>query len=123
MKKISLYIMVLFYTVAGINHFIRPAFYLRIMPSWLPLHKELVFLSGVAEILCALFLLFPKTRRLGAYCTIVLLVAVFPANIQMCIDYGRTDNPLLWIAVLRLPVQLLLIWWASVFTKQQASKV
>lgn len=123
MKKISLYIMALFYAVAGINHFIRPAFYLKIMPPWLPLHKELVFFSGVAEIVCALLLLFPKTRRFGAYCTIVLLIAVFPANIQMAIDYARTDNPLLWIAVLRLPVQLLLIWWASTFTKQNVSKI
>jgi uncharacterized membrane protein len=118
MKKISLYIMILFYAGAGVNHFIRPAFYLKIMPAWLPLHNELVFLSGVAEILCAVLLLFPKTRRLGAYCTIALLIAVFPANIQMLIDYARADNPLLWIAVLRLPIQLLLIWWAYGFTKQ-----
>ena len=111
--------MVLFYTGAGINHFIRPAFYLKIMPAWLPLHNELVFLSGVAEILCAALLLFPKTRRFGAYCTIALLIGVFPANIQMLIDYARTGNPLLWIAILRLPIQLLLIWWAYVFTKPQ----
>ena len=111
--------MVLFYAGAGINHFIRPAFYLKIMPAWLPLHSELVFLSGVAEILCALLLLFPQTRRLGAYCTIVLLIAVFPANIQMLIDYAKADNPLLWIAILRLPIQLLLIWGAYIFTKQQ----
>ena len=119
MKKISLYIMILLYAGAGINHFIHPVFYLQIMPAWLPLHKELVFISGVAEIVCALLLLFPKTRRFGAYCTIVLLVGVFPANIQMLIDYAKTDNPLLWIAILRLPIQLLLIWWAYVFTKPQ----
>jgi uncharacterized membrane protein len=117
MKKVSLYIMILFYAGAGINHFINPAFYLKIMPAWLPLHKELVFLSGVAEILCALLLLFTKTRVLGAYCTIALLIALFPANIQMLLDYYDHGNPLLWVAILRLPIQLLLIWWAYSFTK------
>lgn len=109
--------MILFYAAAGINHFFKPAFYLQIMPAWLPWHKELVFISGIAEILCALLLLFPLTRRIGAYCTIALLIAIFPANIQMLLDYNRDDNPLLWVAVLRLPIQLLLIWWAYSFTR------
>ena len=114
--------MILFYAGAGINHFIRPDFYLKIMPAWLPLHKELVFISGVAEVLCAVLLLFSKTRRLGAWAVIALLVAVFPANLQMLLDYKRDNNPMLWIAVLRLPIQLLLIWWAYSFTKPTVSK-
>jgi uncharacterized membrane protein len=121
MKKKSLYVMILFYAGAGINHFINPAFYLQIMPSWIPMHKQMVFISGVAEILCAVLLLFPKTRRAGAWCTIALLIAVFPANIQMMLDYNRNDNPLLWVAVLRLPIQLLLIWWAYRFTRPTTS--
>ena len=114
--------MILFYAGAGINHFIRPDFYLKIMPAWLPLHKELVFISGIAEVLCAALLLFSKTRRLGAWAVIALLVAVFPANLQMLLDYKRDNNPMLWIAVLRLPIQLLLIWWAYSFTKPMVSK-
>ena len=109
--------MILFYAGAGINHFVHPAFYLQIMPPWLPWHKALVFVSGVAELVCALLLLFPSTRRTGAYCTIALLIAVFPANIQMLHDYKRNANPLLWIAVLRWPVQLLLICWAYMYTR------
>ena len=91
------------------------------MPPWLPLHKELVFISGVAEIVCAILLLFNKTRRLGAWAVIALLIAVFPANIQMLIDYNRDSNPMIWIAVLRLPIQLFLIWWAYIFTKPMKS--
>jgi len=121
MKKISLYIMILFYTIAGINHFIRPGFYLQIMPPWLPGHDLLVFISGIAEIICALLLLFPASRRTGAYCTIALLIVVFPANIQMLVNYYHNNNPKLWIAVVRLPVQLLLIWWAYGFTKKELS--
>jgi len=117
MKKISLYLMILFYAGAGINHFIRPSFYLQIMPPWLPWHSELVFVSGVAEVLCALLLSFSTTRRLGAWAVIALLVAVFPANVQMLLNYNAEHNPRVWIAVLRLPIQLLLIWWAYRFTK------
>ena len=117
MKKLSLYIMTLFYFAAGLNHFIRPQFYLKIMPPWIPVHKELVLISGIGEVLLALLLLFPVTRRLAAWGIIVLLVAVFPANIQMLINYYESNNPMLWIAVLRLPLQLVLIWWAYGFTK------
>ena len=122
MKKNSLYIMILFYAGAGINHFIRPDFYLKIMPAWLPLHKELVFISGVAEVLCAVLLFFSKTRRLGAWAVIALLVAVFPANLQMLLDYKHDNNPMLWVAILRLPIQLLLIWWAYSFTGKPSQK-
>ena len=114
--------MILFYAGAGINHFIRPAFYLQLMPPWLPMHKELVFTSGVSEILCALLLLFPATRRAGAWAVIALLVAVFPANIQMLIDYMGAGNPNTWIAIVRLPIQLLLIWWGYTFTKPAAKQ-
>lgn len=88
------------------------------MPPWLPWHNELVFLSGVTEVVCALLLLFSKTRQLGAWAVIALLIAVFPANIQMLLYYVRDNNPKIWIAVLRLPLQLLLIWWAYSFTKR-----
>jgi uncharacterized membrane protein len=123
MKKISLYIMILFYAGAGINHFIHPAVYLQIMPPWLPWHSQLVFISGVAEVLCALLLLFSKARRVGAWALIALLIAVFPANIQMLLNYKQDNNPMIWIAVLRLPIQLLLIWWAYSFTKPIALKI
>ena len=109
--------MTLFYFAAGLNHFIRPQFYLKIMPPWIPVHKGLVLISGIGEVLLALLLLFPVTRRLAAWGIIVLLVAVFPANIQMLINYYESNNPMLWIAVLRLPLQLVLIWWAYGFTK------
>lgn len=112
--------MILLYTAAGINHFIHPAIYVKIMPPWLPLHKELVLISGAIEILFALMLVFPLSRRLGAWGIILLLAAVFPANIQMMLNYIHDGNPNLWIAILRLPLQLVLIYWAYTFTKQYA---
>ena len=68
--------MALIYIIAGALHFIKPTFYLPIMPRYLPYHLELIYLSGVAEIICGLMLLFESTRRLGAWLTIALLIAV-----------------------------------------------
>ena len=114
--------MMLLYVAAGINHFINPGFYKKIMPSWLGWHAELVFVSGLAEILLGLLLIFPSTRRLAGWGIILLLIAVFPANIQMMVDYQKENNPQLWIAIVRLPVQFLLIWWAYSFTRQPGYK-
>ncbi len=88
------------------------------MPPWLPWHNELIFISGVFEILFALLLILPSTRRVGALCTILLLIAIFPANIQMLLNYIHENNPLLWVAILRLPLQVVLILWAYSFTKK-----
>jgi uncharacterized membrane protein len=105
------------YVAAGINHFVHPATYFKIMPPWLPAHNALVIASGVAEILLGLLLMPPLTRRLAAAGIIILLIAVFPANVQIMLNYRNEDHPLLWLAVLRLPLQCLLIWWAYQYTK------
>ena len=118
MKNNLLYIMAVFYIAAGINHFIHPGFYLEIMPPKLPYQLPLVYISGVCEILVALLLLPVATRHLGAWLLILLLIAIFPANIQMAINYRHKNDPHLWIAILRLPIQFLLIWWAWLYTKK-----
>lgn len=102
----------LLFVVAGTLHFLIPAPYLGIMPRWLPAHAALVAISGAAEIAGGIGLLPPQTRRAAGIGLIVLLVAVFPANIQMLLLYRARGVPwwgelLLW---LRLPLQLLLIW-------------
>lgn len=120
--KLSLYVMVALYILAGINHFINPLFYKRIMPPWLPGHTLLIYISGVCEIVLGILLLLPQARRMAAWGIIALLVAVFPANVQMMLNYQQEQNPYLWIAVLRLPLQLLLIWWAYRFTKSSKER-
>jgi len=108
--------MAAFYAGAGINHLMHPSFYEKIMPHQLPSPGLLVTVSGFFEIALGLLLLPVTTRRLAAWGIILLLIAVFPANIQMMIDYGKAGNPHLWIAIVRLPIQLLLIYWAYVYT-------
>jgi uncharacterized membrane protein len=118
MKKYSLYTMVVLYVIAGINHFINPEFYLKIMPAYIPYHLFMVYLSGVFEIVFALLLIPQQTRRIGAWLIILLLIAIFPANIQMAIDWNNENNPNFWIAIVRLPLQLILIWWAWIYTRK-----
>ncbi|MEO6818127.1 MAG: MauE/DoxX family redox-associated membrane protein [Ginsengibacter sp.] len=115
LKKISLVTMAVLYVVAGINHFIHPETYMKIMPSYLPWHSFLVSISGVIEIGLGLLLIPNRTRRFAVWGIIALLIAVFPANIQMALDYYHSHNPNLWIAILRLPIQVLLIWWAYIY--------
>lgn len=113
----SKYILVALLLFAGIMHFVKPIFFVKIMPDYIPFHLQLVYLSGLAEILCALLLLFPLTQIYGAWLCIALFIAVFPANVQMAKVFYLTHHPYLWLAILRLPLQVVLIWWAYQFTK------
>ena len=118
LKRISLWAMMVFYSAAGLNHFINPEFYLPIMPPYLGWHLQLIYISGAFEIIFALLLIPTITRRTASWLIIALLIAVFPANIQMTINYFNENSPDLWISVVRLPIQLLLIWWAWSFTRK-----
>ena len=118
MKKILLYVMSVLYILAGINHFISTKQYVSIMPPWLPWHYPLVYISGVLESVYGLLLLPSATRRLSALLIISLLVAVFPANIQMAVNYYKEHNPYLWLAIVRLPLQFVLLYWAYIYTKK-----
>ncbi len=108
---ILLYVMVFFYVVAGMNHFLNPGWYKKIIPAWVPNASAVNYLSGVCEIIFALLLIPEATRNIGACLIILLLIAVFPANIQMSINYKRQHNLYFWLTIARLPLQLILIWW------------
>lgn len=100
----------LFFAAAGLGHFIVPSFYLAMMPPWLPAPLFLVQLSGVAEIAGGVGLLIPRLRRPAGIGLVLLLIAVFPANIQMLQNARAAGTPelALWI---RLPFQVLFIGW------------
>lgn len=117
MKNIFLYLMVLLYVIAGLNHFYNTRMYMKIMPPYIPYPLAMAYISGLLEVLFALLLLPLATRHIAAWLIIVLLVAVFPANVQMAINFWRKGNPYLWIALLRLPLQVPLLYWAWLYTK------
>lgn len=121
-RAISRWVLTIFMVGAGMNHFVNPAPYLGMMPDVLPAHLALVDISGVAEILGGLGLILPATRRLAAWGLIALLVAVFPANLNMALNHlplGTSVVPA-WALWVRLPLQLVLIAWAYSFTRRDA---
>lgn len=116
-KKLSLNLMSFVYFAAGVNHFVQPPFYIKMMPPYLPAHGFLVAASGVAEMALGLLLLNRYTRSLAAWGVILLLIAVFPANVYMYQQGGAAFGVPDWILTLRLPLQLLLVLWAYWHTK------
>lgn len=119
-RTISRWVLTVFMVAAGINHFASPAPYVGMVPAQLPAPLALVYVSGVAEILGGLGLILPATRRLAAWGLIALLIAVFPANLNMAMNHlplGARHVPA-WALWARLPLQLVFIWWASLFARR-----
>lgn len=108
----------LLFVLAGLNHFINPEFYLKIMPPYLPWHPALVYVSGVFELVLGAALLFKRSARIAAWGLIALLVAVYPANIHMALNpdlYPEYSKAALWA---RLPIQIVLIAWVYWYTRR-----
>lgn len=100
------------FTVSGVLHLVRPQVFEPIVPKRLPRRRELVHASGVAELACAALLAAPRTRRVGGLASAALLVAVFPANVQMALSARRSRRAPAWLkagTLLRLPLQWPLI--------------
>lgn len=114
-------LLAVFWTAAGINHFVNPRFYEAIVPDYLPRHRELVQASGVAEIIAGLAVISERTRNPFARWWILgVLAAVYPANIHMALNperYPKVPEPLLWA---RLPLQFVAAWWAWRATSPRA---
>ena len=109
----SIFLLAALFTVAGLMHFLAPASYAAIMPPWIPYQKELVYVSGILEIAGGVGLLITSLRKYAAIGLILLLIAVFPANVQMLINAISNGEPALRMAMLwlRLPLQPMLIVW------------
>ena len=115
-RPISKYLLTIFMIGAGIMHFVNPGIFMKIVPPYLPLHKVLVLVSGVFELLLGVLLLVPRCSRLAAWGFMALLIAVFPANIYL---YQHQEilpaSPI--IHLLRLPLQGVFILWAFWHTR------
>lgn len=107
-----LFLLVAVFLLAGISHFVVTDSFERIVPAWVPDPRLMVYITGVAEMAGAVGLLMPSVRVYAGYGLIALLVAVFPANINM-LQLARESNAaaayqfILWM---RLPLQPLLVW-------------
>jgi uncharacterized membrane protein len=98
------------FATSGTLHFVSPGPFQAIVPRWLPLRRVLVYASGAAELACAAGLLHPRTRAVAGIASAGLLLAVFPANVQMALDARASrSTPYRLASWARLPLQLPMI--------------
>jgi uncharacterized membrane protein len=102
-----------FFIYAGVMHFVKPGFYLRMMPPWLPAHEAMNYASGVAEVVGGVALMHPdpKIRRAGGWWTIATLAAVYPANVHMALNPEQFKGVPPAALYARLPFQAVFIAW------------
>ena len=112
------WLVTIIFAAIGTLHLVRPQFFEQIMPAWVPAdgplgRRALVVASGAAEILGAVGVIFGPTRVVAGWGLILLLVAVFPANVDMLTTARRRHAAGWWQALLaaRLPMQFVLMWW------------
>ena len=120
LKIVSTYAMSIGYVTVGLGHFTNTSFFLKIMPPYLPYHTELVYLSGLFEIILGFGLLFKSFKKWVGWGLIFLLIAVYPANIYLAFDKAPQEainiTPFLasWV---RLPMQFIFITLAYIHAK------
>lgn len=111
-----LYVMAVIYFLAGLNHFRNPKLYLKIIPPYFSNPKLLNKISGFAEIVLGITLCIPLLSSVSAIGIIVLLIAIFPANWYMFQNKKASLGLSKTTLLLRLPIQLGLIFWALQYT-------
>lgn len=109
-----------FFVFAGTLHFTHTDRYIAIMPPYVPAPREMVLLSGVAEIAGGVAALVPATRRAAGLWLVATLVAVFPANVHMalCPEQVRGLDVPGWLLWARLPLQAALVAWVLAATRR-----
>ena len=116
MKSVFKYLLAAFMVGAGTLHFVKPEFYLKIMPPYIPWHLEMVYLSGFCEALFGV-LLVTRYSRWAAWGIFALLIAIFPANIYLYQHQELLPAPPL-VHLLRLPLQAVFLAWAYWHTRR-----
>jgi uncharacterized membrane protein len=119
MRKVAKFFAGPVMVAAGLNHFVNPDFYVKIVPHALPAPEALVYVSGVAEVLAALGTMHPRTRRTAGWFLIATLIAVYPANIYMALNPSRFPSVPRWALIARLPLQFLFVYWVWLATLKE----
>ena len=117
-KFITVFVMSFLYVFIGVKHFLDPQYFINITPPQIEYTSFAVYFTGALEVAGGLLILNKKTRKMGAYTLIFLLIIVFPANIYLYLS--DTPQQLLGIseaqALTRMPFQvplILLAYWHS----------
>ena len=105
---------------SGVLHFANAPFYVAMMPPYIPFPELMVQLSGVAELVLGVAVIAPKTSRWGAMGLIALLIAVFPANLNMALHSEQFPDFSPTMLYVRLPFQAVFIAWSWVYARRGA---
>ena len=112
----SLFLVIAFFLLGGISHFTNTDMFIRIMPPWIPLKLEIVYITGVMEVVAALCLLVPKLRYWTGNFLLVFTLAVTPVNIYMWLypeRFPEIESPLLSVRLVLQVVLLAIIWFST----------
>lgn len=120
-RSIFKFLLSALFLFSGFNHFLNPQIFLKIMPPYLPLHLELIYISGFFEILCGICLWFSKTQKLAAWGIVLMLIAFFPVHIYMWLNPENFPDIPESLLLGRLLLQFPMIYWAYVYTKVSKS--
>jgi uncharacterized membrane protein len=121
-QKVGLVVVFLWFCLGCIPHFKATALEMSIMPPYIPHPREMVLISGAFELMGAIGILIPRTRRAAGLGLCLLTIAVTPANVFMLQHAERYDWPM-WLLIARLPFQVFLLWLIWWSTWNSASKV
>ena len=123
-KEITIYIMSLLYVIVGVKHFTNTDFFVAIVPPVISWKEEAVLISGIIEIELGILILFNQTRKLAAWGIILLLIAVFPANIYLYLSeiprdiIGISKNQALFRLPFQIPLMIIAYWHTKKNTNQ-----
>lgn len=112
--EVHRYIIAGLFVLTGLLHFIRPQVFVNIMPDYIPYHLPIVYISGAAEIIGGIGILVSQTQTFAAWGLILLLLVVFPANVNMTVEAIQRQGYQSWwtiATILRLPLQFAFIYW------------
>jgi len=126
LRYAGLAIVFLWFFGGGIAHFTETDFFVSIVPPWVPYPLEVVYLSGVIEIVLALMILWPAIRPAAGWGLILLTLAVTPANVHMWLNPEQFPDVSETALTVRLVVQvflLMLIWWSTRIPQAPAEQV
>jgi uncharacterized membrane protein len=105
-----------FFLLAGLNHFRKPRMYMKIIPPIFNNKKLWNILAGIAEIVFGIGLMLPITSKYSAWGIVILLIAIFPANVYMYSHDEASMGLSKTVRLFRLPLQFVLIAWAWIYT-------
>ena len=114
-RTVGLVFVFLWFAIGGVAHFVATEIEMRIVPPYIPWPRAAVLVSGAFELLGAIGILIPKTRRAAGVGLFLLTIAVTPANVYM-LQQAELFNVPRWALIVRLPFQaalLALILWST----------